>query len=168
MSGSADSSAEPQRADHETSPATVGEYSWADFLRTHGYGHAVDDLYRDNQAYEYVERISDRSTLVIDTIDPLESAEPRRLWSFLNGVRSRLEETGSLGVLNAMNGRTVPPNRDVTEHFADVVFELKTDTRGRGGVHREPPVRPEGSRWEAARRGHQGRTLRRGNDRYQP
>lgn len=83
-----------------------------------------------NQAYEFVERISDRSTLIIDTIDPLETAEPRRLWTFLNGVRSRLEETASLGVFNAMNGREVPPNRDVTEHFADVVFELKTDTRG--------------------------------------
>lgn len=83
-----------------------------------------------NQAYEHIERISDGSTLVIDTIDPLETAEPRRLWSFLNGVRTRLEETRSLGVLNAMNGREVPPNRDVTEHFADVVFELKTDTRG--------------------------------------
>lgn len=93
---------------------------------------AVDDAdpMPINQAYEYVEGLAADSTLVIDPVDPLEAVEPARLWAFLNGVRTRLEETGSLGVLHGLAGRSVPANRDVSAYFADVVFDLATDRKG--------------------------------------
>jgi archaellum biogenesis ATPase FlaH len=48
----------------------------------------------------------------------------------MNDLQNHIVNTGSLGILHCLDGRAVPPLRDTTEHFADVVFELKTKTTG--------------------------------------
>ena len=44
----------------------------------------------------------------------------------MNNLQNHINNTGSLAVLHCLDGREVPPLRDSTEHFADVVFQLDT------------------------------------------
>ncbi|MEF8853375.1 MAG: transcriptional regulator, partial [Haloarculaceae archaeon] len=53
---------------------------------------------------------------------------PSRFRSFMNDLQNHLANTNSLGLMHCLDGRSVPPLRDSTEHFADVVFQLETTT----------------------------------------
>ncbi|MFB6298087.1 MAG: RAD55 family ATPase [Salinirussus sp.] len=78
-----------------------------------------------------VSALPESSNLIIDPLDVLESQEPpSRFRSFLNDLQNHIVNTGSLAVLHCLEGRSVPPLRDTTEHFADVVFRLRTDEAG--------------------------------------
>ncbi|MEF8856758.1 MAG: transcriptional regulator, partial [Haloplanus sp.] len=61
----------------------------------------------------------------------LEAQEPpSRFRSFMNDLQNHIFNTDSLAILHGLEGRNVPPLRDTTEHFADVVFSLQTSVVG--------------------------------------
>jgi|AntRauTorcE11897_2_1112592.scaffolds.fasta_scaffold43096_1 archaellum biogenesis ATPase FlaH len=77
-----------------------------------------------------IDDVDEASTLIVDPIDPLERRGGSEYQAFVNGLRARTAETGSLAVLHCLNGRDVPPQRDRTEYFADIIFDLITERRG--------------------------------------
>jgi KaiC/GvpD/RAD55 family RecA-like ATPase len=89
--------------------------------------HISGEAPLDN-AGKLVSALPDNSNLIVDPLDVLESQEPpSRFRSFMNDLQNHIVNTGSLGVLHCLDGRSVPPLRDSTEHFADVVFRLETE-----------------------------------------
>ena len=90
--------------------------------------HISGEAPLDN-AGKLVSALPENSNLIVDPVDVLESQEPpSRFRSFMNDLQNHLVNTGSLGVMHCLSGRTVPPLRDSTEHFADVIFQLDTTT----------------------------------------
>jgi hypothetical protein len=88
--------------------------------------HVSGEAPLDN-AGKLVSALPETSNLIIDPLDVLEAQEPpSRFRSFMNDLRNHIFNTGSLAVLHCLDGRSVPPLRDSTEHFADVVFDLQT------------------------------------------
>jgi len=83
-----------------------------------------------DRANRYIRELPERSNLIVDITDPLERSEPARYRTFLNDLQNHMANTGSIAVLHALKGRSVPPNRDMSEHMADVVFDLMTETDG--------------------------------------
>jgi len=82
-----------------------------------------------DNAGKLVSALPEASNLIVDPLDVLESQEPpSRFRSFMNDLQNHIVNTGSLAILHCMDGRSVPPLRDTTEHFADVVFQLRTTT----------------------------------------
>lgn len=89
-----------------------------------------------DHANRLVSALPEEANLIVDTLDPLESAEYARYRNFLNELQTHMANTGGLTVLHGLKGRNVPDNRDVTEHMADVVFDLRTDVRGTEVINR--------------------------------
>jgi len=89
--------------------------------------HISGEAPLDN-AGKLVSALPENSNLIVDPLDVLEAQEPpSRFRSFMNDLQNHIVNTGSLGVLHCLEGRSVPPLRDSTEHFADVVFHLETE-----------------------------------------
>jgi KaiC/GvpD/RAD55 family RecA-like ATPase len=88
-----------------------------------------------DNATRLVKDLPENSNLIVDVVDPLENTEPTRYRRFLNELQTHLVNTGSVAVLHAMHGEDTP-NRSLTEHMADVVFDLRTDTTGSQIVNR--------------------------------
>ena len=89
-----------------------------------------------DQANKLMGTLTSESTLIIDSLDPLERQDPSRYRYFLNQLQTQMKNTESIAILHAMDGRSVPVLRDVTEHMADVVFELNTEVQGTEIVNR--------------------------------
>jgi len=88
-----------------------------------------------DNATRLVRELPESSNLLVDVVDPLEEADSTRYRAFLNELQTHMVNTGSIAVLHAM--RSDPPaNRGLTEHMADVVFDLRTDTSGSQIVNR--------------------------------
>ena len=84
-----------------------------------------------DNAGKLVSALPENSNLIIDPVDVLESQEPpSRFRAFMNDLQNHIFNTDSLAVVHCLDGRDVPPLRDTTEHFADVVFELDTQVVG--------------------------------------
>lgn len=92
--------------------------------------HISGEAPLDN-AGKLISALPETSNLIVDPLDVLESQEPpSRFRSFMNDLQNHIFNTDSLAILHCLDGRSVPPLRDTTEHFADVVFDLHTDPRG--------------------------------------
>jgi KaiC/GvpD/RAD55 family RecA-like ATPase len=92
--------------------------------------HISGEAPLDN-AGKLVSALPETSNLIIDPLDVLEAQEPpSRFRSFMNDLHNHINNTGSLGIVHCLAGREIPPLRDTTEHFADVIFQLDTDTDG--------------------------------------
>jgi hypothetical protein len=92
--------------------------------------HISGEAPLDN-AGKLVSALPETSNLIIDPLDVLESQEPpSRFRSFMNDMQNHIFNTDSLAILHCLDGRSVPPLRDTTEHFADVVFDLQTSVSG--------------------------------------
>lgn len=116
---SMDRTAQAVTASIEQTPTTTGDPT----IR-----HISGEAPLDN-AGKLVSALPDNSNLIVDPLDILESQEPpSRFRSFMNDLQNHIVNTGSLGVLHCLEGQNVPPLRDSTEHFADVVFRLETET----------------------------------------
>ena len=89
-----------------------------------------------DQANKLLGTLPSESTLIIDTLDPLERQEASRYRYFLNQLQTQMQNTESIAILHAMNGRSVPVLRDVSEHMADVIFDLRTERQGTEIVNR--------------------------------
>ena len=83
-----------------------------------------------DNAHSLVRDLPEGANLVVDVMDPLERADPRRYRGFLNELQTHLVNTRGLAVLHAMRGSSIPENRDYTKHMADVVFDLRTSIDG--------------------------------------
>lgn len=68
--------------------------------------------------------------------DVLERNESARYRKFLNDLQTHMVNTRGLTVLHGLKGESVPDNRDLTEHMADVVFDLDTKIDGSEIVNR--------------------------------
>jgi KaiC/GvpD/RAD55 family RecA-like ATPase len=88
-----------------------------------------------DNATRLVKDLPESANLLVDVVDPLEETEPTRYRRFLNDLQTHMVNTGSVAVLHAMHGSGTP-NRTLTEHMADVVFDLRTDTSGSQIVNR--------------------------------
>jgi len=118
---SMDRSAEAVRDSIENTPARTGDPT---------VRHISGEAPLDN-AGKLVSALPETSNLIVDPLDVLESQEPpSRFRSFMNDLQNHVVNTGSLGILHCLEGRSVPPLRDTTEHFADVVFHLQTNIKG--------------------------------------
>jgi KaiC/GvpD/RAD55 family RecA-like ATPase len=118
---SLDRTAESVTASIEQTPANTGDPT---------VRHISGEAPLDN-AGKLVSALPETSNLIVDPLDVLEAQEPHsRFRAFMNDLQNHIVNTGSLGILHCLDGRAVPPLRDTTEHFADVVFELKTRTTG--------------------------------------
>jgi len=116
---SLDRTAESVVASIEQTPANTGDPT---------VRHISGEAPLDN-AGKLVSALPETSNLIVDPLDVLESQEPHsRFRAFMNDLQNHIVNTGSLGILHCLDGRAVPPLRDTTEHFADVVFQLKTTT----------------------------------------
>jgi hypothetical protein len=92
--------------------------------------HISGEAPLDN-AGKLVSALPETSNLIVDPLDVLESQEPpSRFRSFMNDLQNHIFNTNSLAIMHCLNGRSVPPLRDTTEHFADVVFDLETMVSG--------------------------------------
>lgn len=89
-----------------------------------------------DNANRLVSTLPEESNLIIDSLNPLETADPGRYRNFLNQLQTHLVNTGGVAVLHGLTGRNVPSNRDITEHMVDIVFDLETDIRGTEVVNR--------------------------------
>ncbi|MFB6311773.1 MAG: RAD55 family ATPase [Salinirussus sp.] len=119
---SLDRTAEAVQDSIDNSPADTGDPT---------VRHIGGEAPLDN-AGKLVSALPETSNLIIDPVDVLESQEPpSRFRSFMNDLQNHIFNTDSLGILHCLDGgRGVPPLRDTTEHFADVVFSLRTDVSG--------------------------------------
>jgi KaiC/GvpD/RAD55 family RecA-like ATPase len=88
-----------------------------------------------DNATRLVKDLPENANLLIDVVDPLEDADSTRYRRFLNELQTHMVNTGSIAVLHAMHGDETP-NRSLTKHMADVVFDLRTDTSGSQIVNR--------------------------------
>lgn len=105
------------------------------------------------ETLDRAESVPRAGTLVVDSAEPLEAADPVRYRSFLDDLRSRVDEANAIGVIHALKRGTPSPNRVATEQTADVVFDLRTTVTGteianrlavpkfRGGAALEEPVK---------------------------
>lgn len=89
-----------------------------------------------DHANRLVSALPEEANLIVDTLNPLEDADSARYRNFLNGLQTHMANTGGLAVLHGLSGRNVSENRDMTEHMADVVFDLETEVRGSEIVNR--------------------------------
>ncbi|MFB6101297.1 MAG: RAD55 family ATPase [Haloplanus sp.] len=88
-----------------------------------------------DNATRLVKDLPESANLLVDVVDPLEDTDPTRYRRFLNDLQTHMVNTGSIAVLHAMHGDDTP-NRALTKHMADVVFDLRTDTSGSQIVNR--------------------------------
>ena len=86
-----------------------------------------DDVDRTTASFQ---RLPDHSTIVVDPHTVVESGGRSRFLEFMTKLRSHVTDTGGLAVLHCLDGHDVSPLRDTTEHMADVVFRLTTNTAG--------------------------------------
>lgn len=108
-----------------------------------------------DQVRRLIRTLPERSTVIVDPIDPLEEAATARYRSFLNELQTQMVNTDSIAVLHGLDGRLVEDTRDITEYMADIMFKLETSVEGdrlenrltvpkfRGGRALDEPIKLE-------------------------
>ena len=86
------------------------------------------------EAGDRIDRLGDRSVLVIDSMEELETDPRDEYAGFLRHVKRRLWDTGSIGLLHCVALDDPPANRPVTLQLADIVLELRRSVQP-GGVN---------------------------------
>jgi len=87
------------------------------------------DAALDN-ANRLIATLPEEANLLVDVLDPLERAGRSRYRRFLNELQTTVVNTGGIAVLHGMKGSRTPETRDMTEHVADVIFDLQTTVDG--------------------------------------
>jgi KaiC/GvpD/RAD55 family RecA-like ATPase len=80
-------------------------------------------------ANRLVHDLPESSNLIVDVVDELERQDRSRYRAFLNNLQIHMMNTGGVAILHALQG-TEPENRALTEHMADLVFDLQTHVKG--------------------------------------
>ena len=81
-------------------------------------------------AQRLVTMLPEESNLIVDPVNVLEEEGESKFRNFMNEVQNHMRNTESIAVLHCLDGQHVPPARDLTEHMADVVFDLQTTIKG--------------------------------------
>ncbi len=84
----------------------------------------TDDIL--GEATRLVGALPEGANLIIDTMDMVERTDRKAYVSFLNDLKERMLETGSIAILHCLKGVNEPENRASTEHMVDAVFDLRT------------------------------------------
>jgi hypothetical protein len=79
-----------------------------------------------------VSNVPQETNVIVDPVDVLERTGDRPYLTFLNNLRAILDRTDSVGVLHCLSGRSIPDQRDVTDHVADVSFRLSNEVTDDG------------------------------------
>lgn len=69
--------------------------------------------------------LSPESFLIVDSVNSLEMASRDRYLAFLNHLKERLRETDSVGILHCIDETDTPPQRSLTLHRSDFVWQLE-------------------------------------------
>lgn len=77
-----------------------------------------------NQIQKAVGRLQKESTLIVDTIDPIEENERSDYMYFLNDIQNQITNTESVVIFHALKSKNSNENRNLTKQIADIVFEL--------------------------------------------
>ncbi|MFB6095787.1 MAG: RAD55 family ATPase [Haloferacaceae archaeon] len=78
-----------------------------------------------------IERLEEEQNLIVDVIDPLEDNDDATHYEeLLNDLKTRLLETGSVALLHCESTEQPSENRDRTQTFADVVWDLSIEVNG--------------------------------------
>ena len=91
---------------------------------------AVDGDGPVDQAHRLIRGLPDSANLIVDVVDVLEAVEPARYRNFLNEVQTHMINTNGLAIFHGLKTEATPRNRGITEHMADVVFDLETKIAG--------------------------------------
>lgn len=83
-----------------------------------------------SDARAVIEDLPGGSMLIVDPVDPLEAMGEERYRTFLNDIKRRTVETGSLTLLHCLDGHGVSAQRGKTKYHVDVIFDLVTKLRG--------------------------------------
>jgi KaiC/GvpD/RAD55 family RecA-like ATPase len=83
-----------------------------------------------DRAHDLIRDLPEGANLILDIMDPLERRDPARYRAFLNELQTHMVNTKGLAVLHAMKGDSPPQNRHLSQHMADVVFDLSTEFDG--------------------------------------
>ena len=117
--------------------------------------HSLDSDGRLQAAREYLEYIDDRSVVVIDSVDELETADESEYVEFIHELKRRLWETRSVGLLVCFEGEAEPSARRITFRLSDIVWQLRRSvqtgsieyllvvSKYRGGRALDEPVKLE-------------------------
>ncbi|GAB6878006.1 RAD55 family ATPase [Halorubrum gandharaense] len=139
-------SEEAVRDGFERSPPRIPDPT----IRSVGGKAALDD------ASDLLSTLPEEANLVIDSLEPLEDADPARYRRFLSELQTRMVNTGGVAILHALKGVEADDggrNRAMSEQVADVVFDLRTTVtdadienrlavpKFRGGAALEEPVK---------------------------
>ena len=87
-------------------------------------------------ANRLVSALPENANLIVDVADPLERADRSRYRRFLTELQTAMVNTESVAFLHAMKRDDEPRNRAMTEHVADVVWDLDTQVRGSDVVNK--------------------------------
>lgn len=79
-----------------------------------------------------IDKLPDGATLVVDLVDALERHDRLAYVTFLNELKERMVETGSIAFLHCLDGADRPDNRSTTVHAVDAVFDLQMAVSGIG------------------------------------
>ncbi|ELY74560.1 RAD55 family ATPase [Natrinema pallidum] len=104
----------------EASPSSVGSPT---------VRHVTSDTPLE-EATRLIGALPDGANLIIDTMDVLERCETDAYVTFLNELKTKMLETGSIAVLHCLKADDEPENRSRTYHAADAVFDLRTEIAG--------------------------------------
>lgn len=78
-----------------------------------------------DDARRYIESIDENTIVVIDSVNELEELEKPRYVRFINDVKRRLWDTGSVGLFYGIEDDPPPAQRAVTLRRADLVWQLR-------------------------------------------
>lgn len=74
-------------------------------------------------------KTSGSATVIVDPVNALEEMDRNRYQNFLNDLQNHVQNTGGLAVLHCLKNHETA-NRPVTQHMADVVFDLTVEVSG--------------------------------------
>ena len=95
---------------------------------TGGTSVQIEQLTPDSRldsARRYVEKLDGRTIVVIDSANELESREKERYVYFIDELKRKLWETGSVGLLYCIEEPEPSEGRDVTLRRADLIWQLR-------------------------------------------
>lgn len=71
----------------------------------------------------------DEMTVIIDPVDNLERLERGRYRMMLNELKTHMQNTGGIAFLHCLKRDDAPETRSMTQHMADVVFDLEVEIK---------------------------------------
>ena len=116
----------------------VRDYVQMAAATTGGTSVQIEQLTPDSRldsARRYVEKLDGRTVVVIDSANELESREKERYVYFIDELKRKLWETGSVGLLYCIEEPEPSEGRDVTLRRADLIWQLRPPDEAEGLNH---------------------------------